>query len=107
MTPLRFAAWCILAAIGNGDLELLKILLERERDPIKEDCDEINEVGRKRRGSGEYRSEKRRKFESMDRCVVTQQMLECAVKRNKWEIAAYLRSEGTLLILRVRFLGPH
>jgi hypothetical protein len=89
------------------DSRVFKILLERERDPIQEDCDEINEVGRKRRRSGEYRSEKRRKYESMDRCVVTKQMLECAVKRNKWEIVAYLRSKGTLFILRVRCLGPH
>lgn len=92
--------WCLMAAITNGDLEVLRLLVERETRVDEGEAVEVEVVerGKKRRRSSELRSElssKRRKYP--DRCVVTEAMLEAAVKAKQWAVVEYLRGKGALI----------
>lgn len=108
--PAESDAWCVLAAIGNGDLELVRLLLEREwpvledletnEAEVDEDADDVlGGKSKKRRKSGEFAVTKIRRLEYDDRCAVTRAMLEGAVKAERWEIVAYLRRKGPSCII--------
>ncbi|KAK4700390.1 hypothetical protein P7C70_g5855, partial [Phenoliferia sp. Uapishka_3] len=104
--PAMKNGWAVNAAIGAGDLGLVKLLMERETE--REAAGEVGELeteggggkGKKRRKSGEGGGGgKRRKMES--RCEPTSAMLAAAVKSQQWAIADYLTAKGALPSLEV------
>lgn len=102
--------WAVTTAIGNGDGELVRMLLERE-EPGREDGGGEEEEeeggegemvdgkglgkGKKRRREGGGGGGKRRKME--DRCKATKGMLETAIKEKQWRIVEYLTAKGAFL----------
>lgn len=117
--PTCSKEWSLLAAIGEGDLTMLRLLVERDRGYASdEDIEEeegntllVNGQRKKKRrrsslGDRNLLSSiasqvKRRKFDADDRCRVTQTMLEAAVKAQAWDIVAYLRLKGAVPTLKV------
>lgn len=92
--PALKGGWAVTTAIGFGDLDLVKMLLEREveRDDVPDEVELEGWNARKRRGSGGGGGGKRRKME--ERCVATTEMLEVAIKGQQWDIATYLMAKG-------------
>lgn len=85
--------WAVVAAVGHGDISLVKLLLERESGETGGETDYIErEGGKKRSPGGEGGARKRRKME--ERCRATSEMLEAAVKNQKWAIVDYLTARG-------------
>ena len=99
--PALKDGWAVNAAIGQGDLALVKLLLEREvvrGDGIDEDGDEcVGKSKKRRRTSADGGGGKRRRMEN--RCEPTSAMLEMAVRAGQWAIVDYLTARGPLLSL--------
>lgn len=88
--------WAVVAAIGHGDITLVKLLLERESGEMAGETEGYSERegmgSRKRSPEGKEGARKRRKME--ERCKATSEMLEAAVKNQKWAIVDYLTARG-------------
>lgn len=95
--------YAVRDAIGTGDLDLVRLLMEKEVEGEAEMEDEpvlVGGGGKKRKaGSGGPAAKRRRR--TVPRCQATSEMLQKAVKGEHWRIVDYLTERGeSLFFLR-------